>query len=102
VVICDARLSVGHSWKHLLQETLELEDPPPLIVADRLAEDRLWVEALNLGAYDLLAKPFDAREVWHAVITACRRHENEKGIPRRWSSAERPKQCGKRAVGTPA
>jgi DNA-binding response OmpR family regulator len=34
-------------------------------------------EALNLGAYDLLAKPFDTREVLYAVTTACRHSETE-------------------------
>lgn len=101
VVICDGRLSDGHSWKDLLHEIRKMEDPPPLIVADRLAEDRLWAEALNLGAYDLLAKPFDGKEVWHAVTTACRRRENENGVPKRRSSAERPKESGKTAVGIP-
>jgi CheY-like chemotaxis protein len=38
-------------------------DPPMLIVTSRLADDYLWAEALNLGAYDVLAKPFDASEV---------------------------------------
>lgn len=80
VVICDGRLPDGHSWKDLLHKMLEMGDPPPLVVADRLADERLWAEALNLGAYDLLAKPFDAKEVWHAVTTACRRHENERAM----------------------
>jgi DNA-binding NtrC family response regulator len=77
VVISEACLSDGHCWKELLHEMQELKDPPPLIVADRLADDRLWAEALNLGAYDLLAKPFDAREVLYAVTTACRHAETE-------------------------
>jgi DNA-binding NtrC family response regulator len=80
VVISEARLSDGHCWKDLLNEIRGLEDPLPLIVADRLADERLWSEVLNLGAYDLLAKPFDAREVLHAVTTACRRVENERGL----------------------
>jgi len=101
VVICDGRLSDGCSWKHLLQEMLKMADPPPLIVADRLADDRLWAEVLNLGAYDLLAKPFEEQEVWHAVTTACRRHESEKGIPRRRIGAERPKESVRAAVGAP-
>jgi hypothetical protein len=32
-------------------------------VTSRLADERLWAEALNLGAWDVLAKPFDADEV---------------------------------------
>ena len=77
VVISEACLSDGHRWKELLHEMQKLEDPPPLIVADRLADEHLWAEALNLGAYDLLAKPFDAREVLYAVTTACRHSETE-------------------------
>jgi DNA-binding NtrC family response regulator len=77
VVISEACLSDGHGWKELLHEMQKLEDPPPLIVADRLADERLWAEALNLGAYDLLAKPFDAREVLYSVTTACRHSETE-------------------------
>jgi DNA-binding response OmpR family regulator len=40
-----------------------MNDPPLLIVTSRLADDRLWTEALNLGAYDVIAKPFDRKEV---------------------------------------
>ena len=79
VVISDSRLSDGCCWKDLLTGMKDLRDPPPLIVADCLADERLWAGALNLGAYDLLAKPFDAREVLHAVTTACRHSETEHG-----------------------
>lgn len=79
-VISEARYSNGYSWKDLLQEIQKIVNPPPLIIADRLADERLWAEVLNLGAYDLLAKPLDARQVLHAVTTACRRSENAQGI----------------------
>jgi CheY-like chemotaxis protein len=72
VVISDHDLSNGYCWKDLLQELGVLEDPPPLIVVTRLADDFLWAEVLNLGAHDLLAKPFDKRDVLHAVSTASR------------------------------
>lgn len=80
VVISDSRLSDGCCWKDLLTGMKDMRDPPPLIVADRLADERLWAEVLNLGAYDLLAKPFDAKEVLHAVASACRHSENERQI----------------------
>ena len=82
VVISEACLSDGHCWKELLHEMQKLEDPPPLIVADRLADERLWAEALNLGAYYLLAKPFDAREVQYAVTTAAATLRPNTGSPR--------------------
>jgi DNA-binding response OmpR family regulator len=57
-----------------------------------LADERLWAEVLNLGAYDLLAKPFDVREVLHAVTTACRRREAQQGIASRRKPAMPVKQ----------
>jgi len=45
-------------------------------VADRLADDRLWAEVLNLGAYDLLIKPFDTQEVLRTVGLACKTGQN--------------------------
>ena len=57
----------------------EMEDPPPLIVADCLADDPLWAEVLDLGAENLLAKPFHPGEGLRSVTTACRRQENQPG-----------------------
>jgi DNA-binding NtrC family response regulator len=71
VVISETRLPDGHTWKDLLHDLQNVPDPPPLVVADRLADDRLWAEVLNLGAYDLLMTPFDAREVLRTVSLAC-------------------------------
>jgi len=36
---------------------------PHVIVSSRRADALLWAEALNLGAWDVLAKPFDPQEV---------------------------------------
>jgi len=62
IVLSERDLAPG-TWKDVLAETLNLSDPPLLIVASRLADEYLWAEALNLGAYDVLAKPFGADEV---------------------------------------
>lgn len=82
VVISGVRLSDGHGWNDLLREMQTMGCPPPLIVSDRLADARLWADVLNLGGYDLLTKPFDAKEVHHAVSTACRRTEHVMAIAR--------------------
>ena len=60
------------SWRDLLNNFLLLPDPPVLVVASRLADEYLWAEALNLGAYDVLAKPFDAFEVMRVLGSAWR------------------------------
>ena len=41
-----------------------------LVVTARLADDQLWAQALNLGAYDVLAKPFDEQEVIRTLSLA--------------------------------
>jgi len=38
-----------------------------LIVVSSAADARLWAEALNLGAWDVLEKPLDRREVIRSV-----------------------------------
>ncbi|SPE38900.1 hypothetical protein SBA3_30015 [Candidatus Sulfopaludibacter sp. SbA3] len=69
IVICDCDISSG-TWGEMLDHISFLPDPPLLIVASRLADERLWAEALNLGAWDVLAKPFDAGEVKRIVNIA--------------------------------
>ena len=62
VVITEANLPVG-TWRDVLRLTSFLPKPPLLIVTSIHADEHLWVEALNLGAYDVLAKPFNREEV---------------------------------------
>jgi DNA-binding response OmpR family regulator len=78
VVFAEGRLADGHCWKDILQELQVMSNPPVLIVADRLADDVLWAEVLNLGGHDLLTKPFNANEVLHAVATACHFGEGQR------------------------
>jgi DNA-binding response OmpR family regulator len=75
LVICESELG-EHTWKKVLKEIHNLPYPPLLIVTSRLADDYLWAEALNLGAYDVLAKPFDPMEVTRTIESALRRRQN--------------------------
>jgi DNA-binding response OmpR family regulator len=70
-VLTEAHLPDGRGWKDILRKLEEAPNPPPLIVTDRLANEALWSEVLNLGGYDVLAKPFDQKEVLHVVSMAC-------------------------------
>jgi DNA-binding response OmpR family regulator len=77
IVICES--DVGNdSWKELLDQLGELPDPPCLIVTSRLADNYLWAEALNLGAYDVLAKPFDSSEVMRVFSSAWLRRQHRQ------------------------
>lgn len=69
VVLCERDLDKG-SWIQVLKILFRLPDAPPLIVTSRLADDSLWAEALNRGAYDVLAKPFDRQELLRTVNLA--------------------------------
>lgn len=69
VVVCERDLP-PHSWKDLLTAVSALPKPPLVIVTSRHADEYLWAEALNLGASDVLAKPFDAGEVKRTLFVA--------------------------------
>lgn len=74
VILCEQELPDG-KWKDLLSQIAPLADPPYLIVTSRVADEFLWAEVLNLGGYDVLAKPFDAEEVARVVGMACEHWE---------------------------
>ena len=54
----------------MLEQIALLAKPPYLVVTSRLADDYLWAEALNLGAYDVLPKPFETAEVERVLGSA--------------------------------
>ena len=72
----DAVIADSQCWKSLLAEMWALKFP--FIVAARLADERLWAEVLNLGAYDLVSKPFEAKVVLHVFSSAWR---HKTGVP---------------------
>jgi len=78
IFFCNTDLRPG-LWQEMLDRVLSLPDPPFLVVTSRLADDRLWAEALNLGAYDVLSKPFDKTEVNRIVRSAWLRWNNRNG-----------------------
>ena len=49
-------------------------------MASRFADDYLWVEALNLGAYDVLAKPFDITELTRSLSLAWLRSQRQRDV----------------------
>src|SRR5579871_4720848 len=71
VVIAEAD-SVDGGWRRVLCDLRDRQQPAQLIVTSRQADDRLWAEALNLGAFDVLAQPFERIEVERAVEAAYR------------------------------
>lgn len=72
VILTEAVLPDG-AWLDALQLALESSSRPEVIVTDPLADERLWAEAINLGAYDLVVQPFDGAEVRRILGNACER-----------------------------
>jgi FixJ family two-component response regulator len=71
VVICERDLAPA-TWKDMLDGAIVLPQPPCVVVTSRLADEHLWAEVLNVGAYDVLAKPFEREEVIRIVSLASR------------------------------
>ena len=61
VVITEKDLPFGN-WKDVLGAVRHLSSSPLVVVSSLHADDRLWAEALNLGAYDVLTKPIERME----------------------------------------
>jgi CheY-like chemotaxis protein len=79
LVVCEQDLFPDR-WQDLLVQTALLPDPPFVIVTSRLADDYLWAEALNLGAHDVLAKPFDLTELTRTLSLAWLRGQRQREI----------------------
>jgi DNA-binding NtrC family response regulator len=80
LVICEHDLWPG-SWTQLLDEIRLLSLSPFLVVTSRVADDYLWAEALNMGAYDVLAGPFDLTEVTRILSSAWRHWHDQYEAP---------------------
>jgi len=74
---CDV---LSGTWGEMLDRISVLPDPPLLIVTSRLADERLWAEVLNLGAWDVLAKPYEADEVIRIVSIAYQHWQDRHGL----------------------
>ena len=80
LVICEHDLSPG-TWTQLLDEIRLLAIPPILVVTCRVTDDHLWAEALNMGAYDVLAKPLNRTEVTRVLSSAWLHWQRQYCVP---------------------
>lgn len=70
VIVCRRTFPDG-SWRDLLNSSAVWKSGARIIVVSRLADNRLWAEVLNFGAYDLLVAPLDEREILRVLGSAC-------------------------------
>jgi CheY-like chemotaxis protein len=93
IVLCDLD-GQAEAWREILQASRDLPAPPCVIVTSRVADDRLWAELLNGGAFDLLAKPFVRSEVIRIVHSAWVHWYNRHG------GTDRAEACREPATGS--
>jgi DNA-binding NtrC family response regulator len=77
VVLSECQLPDGN-WKDVLSQLAPMIQRPRMIVCSRNADDRLWEEVLNLGAFDLLITPFREHELVFAIGSAWLDWEGEQ------------------------
>lgn len=73
VVICEVPLS-DSSWQDILHEIGRRNRPPSIIMTSRQTANGLWAEAVNLGAYDVIAQPTLPGEALRVVRGAHRNY----------------------------
>lgn len=65
-VVCAERLRDG-DWKDVLGQTAVLVEPPRFVVLASAANEALFAQAIDYGAYDVLVKPLDRMGVERAA-----------------------------------
>jgi DNA-binding response OmpR family regulator len=76
-VFCECSLPDG-GWKDILNRIAFMVTQPKLVVTSRLADAYLWSEVINLGGFDVLAKPLIETEVLQ-VLSAVSRYRYSNG-----------------------
>ena len=72
VIVCSKELP-GGTWKDVLAAVRRFPNPPDVLVYTTQPDDRLWMEVLSSGGYDLLQVPFNRDEVLRLISLASRK-----------------------------
>jgi DNA-binding response OmpR family regulator len=67
LVICDAD---DVHWEAALEAFQQLGDLPPIVFLTRAVDRRLWLDMLQAGAHDVLAKPYEPQDLHWVVRSA--------------------------------
>jgi DNA-binding NtrC family response regulator len=86
IVLCERRLPDG-DWKDLLQIVYEMDRPAQVVLISREADNALWAEALNLGAFDVLPLPARSGEISGSISSAWRNWNQQSGSGNNHTSA---------------
>jgi len=69
LVICDAD---DVHWEAALEAFQQLGDMPPVVFLTSTVDQRLWLDMLQAGAFDVVAKPYGPLELHWVVRSALR------------------------------
>jgi DNA-binding NtrC family response regulator len=97
VVVADYGLPDG-TWRNALLLIRTLSPASEVVVASHIADERMWAEVLNLGAFDLLPAPAEQRELLRVAESAWREY-TRKVTPR--AEAVPDGGCGPRMTLSP-
>lgn len=62
-------------WKDVVEEVQQCNPELPVIVLSRTANEREWIEVLEMGAFDLLIPPYREQSLLAVVEQATASHE---------------------------
>lgn len=79
IVIAEKEFPEG-GWLEMLEDLMQLPEPPLLVVTARLADESLWAEVLNRGGFDVLAQPLESEEVARVISAAARHFDNKRQL----------------------
>jgi DNA-binding response OmpR family regulator len=68
-IVCDESLS----WRDIIGHLADDSQPPRIVIVTADHDQAVFAEVLNLGAYDVLTKPFSSRETEWVICSACSR-----------------------------
>ena len=86
-ILCDAD---GLDWKEAVNLFRRMKAPGAVVLLTRLADERLWVETLDAGAFDLLEKPYRPEALCWVVSTA---PQAPHGTSRQQRGIRAPSDC---------
>jgi DNA-binding response OmpR family regulator len=90
VIFTDCDLPDG-TWMNMIESLRACRNAPRVIVFSSRADDRLWMDVLERGGYDLVAIPFDRAEVVRTGYRAWLSWQKKvQGLRSVWFPAEEP------------
>ena len=70
VLICHQQSVDDERWRRIARSLPLVPRPPFLVVTSRTADDGLWQDVLTGGGYDVLAIPFETRDLFRVLSIA--------------------------------